>query len=886
MKRLSSILSVVLASVALVGCGDVAITTSIDAAWSPPSLDGGASAEPLVLEPLGDLNLMRTSASPSGYFAHAGEVFFGAQTGEGWGLFATDGSADGTRLVATRTEWSGAPTPQIVFEGRLVFSVPDDYAGTELWTTDGTDGGTALLADAAAGSEAGFVRMIGVMGSAFYFIGAGNHLWRSAGTRATTAQVGDVTVRPPILGASVGGPLVFEDSILFASADGDEGSELWTSDGTEGGTVLVADINPGAASSTPSAITRFGDEVLFYANDGTHGVEPWITDGTAAGTRLVSDINPGAGGTNVTSARIHTIDAMAYLDADDGVHGVELWRTDGTSAGTVMVRDLMPGPESATPTSFTTIGRTLLFVALAPGVGREPHLSDGTAEGTRLLLDIGGPATTSSVHAFAELGDVALFAADDGVHGRELWRTDGTAAGTVLVADVWPGPASGIGLEPVHVGGRVYFTGSDGTSAGDVFVTEGSRVRSLSVQSRTSTESSAPDPFVKVGARVIFTADDGEHGRELWGHEEGRGARLLTELSPGLAAGAVAATLLVVDDVAYFAGIDPEHGTELWVTDGTPEGTRLVRDLAPGPANGIVVRDPLGVVLAGKLYFFATDGEHGYQLWSTDGTGTGTEAVSDSLTSLIGSTPFGSYSGVLLFSAYDADGAGTFRLSASGAGIERLTATNVFTSRAATLGGTTLLGTTNPVGRPPAEPTGIYRTDGTRVGTVRLNGHHPTCFAELDGRVGYAHAGQLFVLDEGTATRVVGVAPILDFVPFHRALYFMGGNGIDGLGLWRTDLTAEGTELVRALGTTATRPVQIADQLVFWASDAHGGVEVWASDGTGEGTRRLADIYPGTSNSTPRVVYSMSMIDGALYLGLNDGQHGDEPWRLRFALRR
>ena len=873
---------VVMLSVVLAGCDGVTIAP-LDAPWSPPMLDGGTlEASPpdpdFVLEPLGDLNLLRTSANPSGYFAYGAEVFFGAQTAVGWGLLATDGSASGTRLVASRPEWAGAPTPQVVFEGRLVFSVLDEYVGNELWSTDGTDAGTALLADVAPGTEGGFSRMIGVMGPAFYFIGANNRLWRSAGTRESTMQLGDVGVRPALFGRD-GGPLVLEDRILFASVDGEGGSELWSCDGTEGGTARVADINPGSASSTPVGFTRLGDEVIFFANDGTHGVEPWITDGTAAGTRLLEDIAPGAAGTNVAMARIHGMGDVAYLTADDGVHGMELWRTDGTAAGTVLVRDLVPGPESSTPTSLTSLGDTLIFVALDPSLGREPHASDGTSEGTRLLLDIGSPSTTYSVQDFVTLGDLAFFTAEDGVHGRELWRTDGTAAGTVLVADLWPGPASGVIGAPVIAGGSLYVTGSDGATAGDAFVSEGEGVRSLAVQSRAGTVGSAPGSFVKVCGGVVFAANDGEHGRELWTYGE-RGAGILAELSPGLPDGA-GATLLVVGDVAYFAGTDPEHGTELWVTDGTAEGTRLVRDIAPGPASGLVVRDPLGAWLEGKLYFFGTDGEHGYQLWSTDGTPSGTGPVSDSLVRLIGNTPIGVYSGMLLFSAEDADGNGTFRLDESGTGIERLTAFNLFAFRIAAVAGTILLSTTSGVGRPPAEPTGLYRTNGTRGGTVRLNGHSPSSVAELNGQVVYAYAGQTFVLDDATPTLVSRVAPIDDFVPFQGALYFMGGNAADGYGLWRTDLSVEGTELVRALGTTARPLSELGDHLVFWASDAQAGVEVWVSDGTTGGTRRVADAHPGIASSIAQSNHPMSEIDGALYFGLNDGQRGDEPWRLR-----
>ena len=52
---------------------------------------------------------------------------------------------------------------------------------------------------------------------------------------------------------------------------------------------------PAAASSYPGNLTNVNGTLFFAANDGTHGYELWKSDGTAAGTVLVKDINPGSG---------------------------------------------------------------------------------------------------------------------------------------------------------------------------------------------------------------------------------------------------------------------------------------------------------------------------------------------------------------------------------------------------------------------------------------------------------------------------------------------------------------------------------------------------------------------------------------------------------------
>ena len=84
-------------------------------------------------------------------------------------------------------------------------------------------------------------------------------------------------------------------TLFFIYEDGIHGTELWKSDGTPQGTMMVKDICPGPVSSRPTNLMALGSVLMFSADDGVHGMELWKSDGTETGTVMVKDINPGSG---------------------------------------------------------------------------------------------------------------------------------------------------------------------------------------------------------------------------------------------------------------------------------------------------------------------------------------------------------------------------------------------------------------------------------------------------------------------------------------------------------------------------------------------------------------------------------------------------------------
>ena len=189
-----------------------------------------------------------------------------------------------------------------------------------------------------------------------------------------------------------------DGTLFFEADDGVHGDELWMSDGTKAGTVMVTDIKRGTfydsyyqatfpSSSNPSYLTAAGGKLYFTAKDGVHGDELWMSDGTGAGTVLVKDINRdvrrGSGPYSLIAAG-----GRVYFTAIDGNHGRELWTSDGTKAGTVLVKDTSPCSNQSGPDSLARVGTTLFFAASDSTNGTELWKSDGTRSGTVMVKDI------------------------------------------------------------------------------------------------------------------------------------------------------------------------------------------------------------------------------------------------------------------------------------------------------------------------------------------------------------------------------------------------------------------------------------------------------------------------------------------------------------------
>ncbi|HGY91955.1 MAG TPA: HYR domain-containing protein, partial [Planctomycetes bacterium] len=442
--------------------------------------------------------------------------------------------------------------------------------------------------------------------------------------------------------------------LVFSASDGVQGEELWASDGTAAGTVLVADIRSGADGSQPSGLAVRNGILWFSADDGVDGREPWVSDGTAGGTHLVQDVFAGA---SSNPAELTPSGGQVFFQALEDMTGIELWHTDGTPAGTQLVSDIRPGFLGSGPTELHDLGGALVFSAFADPIGVEPWISDGTTGGTAPLIDLNPGSGGSFPRFFTAFNGGLMFQATDGVTGSELWFTDGTASGTTLVRDIIPGASGGAPRGFVTVGSQLFFSATEVLFGEELWVSDGTGSGTVRVADiRAGFSGSSPADGVALNGIFAFTADDGVNGRELWVSDgTAGGTSLVLDIRPG-PLGSDPQDLTVAGGVLYFSADDGTHGRELWVSDGTAAGTFLLGDLQLG-LEGSEPRDlfPFG----SGLVFSARDDSTGREFWTSDGTPAGTVLLRDIVPGPESSSPsdFATIGGgsVLLFAAGDAD---------------------------------------------------------------------------------------------------------------------------------------------------------------------------------------------------------------------------------------
>ncbi|QMU29954.1 ELWxxDGT repeat protein [Adhaeribacter radiodurans] len=292
------------------------------------------------------------------------KIYFSARVNDYYVLYGSDGTQ--TELIKTFKEVNYTSMKEIVAAGKLVYFTIEG-GGEDLWRSDGTPNGTYKLKDLIS------INYLTAVEDKVYFVGKAENqketeLWYSDGTQTGTKQVKNIGKGYSSNPANL---VSFQGQVVFTAYTTEYGREYWKSDGSAEGTILIADINPGTASSVLSSTdyTLFQGALYFSANDGSHGTELWKTDGTGTGTILIQDINEGATG-SFPKNLVNNAERL-YFRAYSPANGTEIWQTEGTSSSTRQVFDLNSGSAGSTPSNLTFSEQDLFFLAESNHSGRQ-----------------------------------------------------------------------------------------------------------------------------------------------------------------------------------------------------------------------------------------------------------------------------------------------------------------------------------------------------------------------------------------------------------------------------------------------------------------------------------------------------------------------------------
>ncbi len=804
-------------------------------------------------------------STPDSFYSTGGKLFFFGLGSRVTGVWASDGTPEGTTLLADicSNESCQASYPFLGDLGGTVF-----WVGTtegilrRLWRSDGTRAGTFPLTGPGTGIPSTAIfpgsPTYAFFKGAFYFQGCQDEFesncqrsYRSDGSAAGTVEIEPLGSRLIAVGdrlfsasGTFGGPwelratsdpsagstvlaqfvsepkrLTAVGSRLFftAAAPPQEPEQLWVSDGTVAGTRQVTgftSVNP--FDSLWDWLEQAGNRVYFVADDGVHGLEIWVSDGTAKGTRRVTELSA-----FTPFPRTPTLEEvngrLVFAAVDDD--GLRLWAAGATPESTVQILcsscDLLADPV------LVKAGGRVFFQAGDPGHGVELWSTDGTAAGTGLTVDL-RPGPEDSMAQADQLqpwpGGLLLRGARDATHGHEIWLGDGTADGLRRATDF----ADGRALDPIyHLPPAIPFQGKAWFSvnlslAGGLWSTSGdpSSTRLVALLNHSEPFAS-PTSLTAGGSSLYFWAYDGS-GTSLWATQGTSASTVKLSTAVELSDSEVVAA---GGGLVYFL-----VNETLWRSDGTVAGTFALRSHPHLSEKGAIFQ--------GRLYFTVWN-----ELWMTDGTVPGTqvafrhEHVQSPLGTLVAN-------GAIYFTAVDQDGHSE-----------------------------------------------LWRSDGTEAGTVRLEVLAGTISSLTPSGSSLYFSGNGYLWkSDGTGTSQIldgfeGSQPQqLTAVPGGIAFY---GSSTEGLSLFRSDGTAAGTVRLHAFEAEASRPVPmevaaIGGRLFFSGWDAIHGYELWTSDGTAAGTAILRDLYPGWRSSLP---HELIAAGGRLFFVAHDGAHGNELWQ-------
>lgn len=396
--------------------------------------------------------------------------------------------------------------------------------------------------------------------------------------------------------------------------------------------------------------TKVGNKIIFTHTSPEFGAELWVSDGTTAGTMILKDINTGV---NSSSPNFFTlIDGIVYFQANTD----QIWRTDGTALGTYY---LVINNQVTNPKNFVKAGQFIFFSEGTSGTSCCHSLwKTLTSPNSESLVT--PLATFLDVDGLVELdSDEVVFNAKTS-SGWGIWRSNGVV--NELIKDINTGLNS---LDipqmrlPKNIDGTIYFNGFSSDFGGELWTSNGTLpetnmvrdIYTLNDNPFSNLSSSSPTKFTKVGTDVYFSARDVAHGFELWKtNGTGPGTIMVKDINVGNNSNFGPDSFTRVDSFLYFTQNNSENpgNTQIWKTNGTEPGTVLVTSSPNSYLNNIELFYSNGII-----YFSLFNPASGSELWKLNTSTDTVSLISDIATGTASSNPadFFEFNGFIYFTA-------------------------------------------------------------------------------------------------------------------------------------------------------------------------------------------------------------------------------------------
>ncbi|KMQ58708.1 hypothetical protein ACM46_22070 [Chryseobacterium angstadtii] len=775
-------------------------------------------------------------------------------------------------------------TPSFVkVNGKIYFVAQENFSGYQIWATDGTVAGTVKEKD--LGTNYAINNLVVAGNKIFYYVQ--NELWSYDTISKELLKVktfvysGDVKM------------YAFNNELFLAADDGVYGKEIWKSDGTLAGTVLLKDIvpNAGGSASGDFNIIQLHNKFYFIANlgasgyalyesDGTEagtvsvkplrapslngisadnyfvfegfdpdagGMEPWVSDGTAAGTKMLKNLRPG-NTSSMANSKFIKVNNKIYFDSNtNGVstaYGNYVWETDGTEAGTVLFNT----PPETVLYGKSSEGKHLILTK--PNYWNRYWITNGNFSQTFEITDIGMPYNNS----FIDLNSKIYLTGTTPKNGTELFYTDPVSQTSSLATDISkfesaePHSFDVLNNELIFVSGDRQY--NDQFYKRNKNTHQFERLSNFGNSSFVGMFSNAKDTFFKVG-NYLYTKNGTPNPMSGLYRTDGTAANsTVLSTSPGTVTYDNSFYINLNDNTLLFSGYNNVLGTELWKIDNTSDTAVLVKDISTDDMGSMYNTDSRTAVLNSFAYFVAKEnGKLG--IWKSDGTSAGTSKA--------------------IQFTYQNGGDGDIKVLKS------------FNNK--------LFFTKRKEGSTSFSQNELWASDGDQASAVLLK-DHTIPFGDgnisretevLNNKLVYVTTGYFAGLHSTDGT-VAGTTEILSSNFFSETQFKKCGNQLfftnnNSSQLWRTDGTAGGTFSLSSNLSSVKDMVCVNNYLYFLNGDSQ---KVWKTNGSASNTMAM-DIFVTNDDNQLLANENIEKLatDGErLYLSIATKEHGSELYEI------